>query len=162
MDQSLGHERDADEPVGGTDELHHLDLTPAGEHRDADRLPLGFVGGAGEHLVERLGWRSHLETTQGATRGLRPAHDLGQTQHRIEAEVLRQVLQQLVGISVEEHRRLAQHREAVQAPRIVVDMAVGEDEIRPVIIVHIDPLFPEAEWLRRWLGQPDLVLHILE
>ena len=37
--QALDHERDADEPVRGADELHHLDLAAAGEHGGADRVP---------------------------------------------------------------------------------------------------------------------------
>ena len=39
LDQTLEHERDADEPVGRADELHHLDLASSGEHRRADRVP---------------------------------------------------------------------------------------------------------------------------
>ena len=39
MDQALEHERYSDEPVRGTNELHHLDFAPPGEHRRADRRP---------------------------------------------------------------------------------------------------------------------------
>ena len=39
LQQALEHERDADEPVGRADELHHLDLASSGEHRRADRVP---------------------------------------------------------------------------------------------------------------------------
>ena len=38
LDEALDHERHADEPVRGADELHHLDLAPAGEHGHADRV----------------------------------------------------------------------------------------------------------------------------
>ena len=37
-DEALDHERPADEPVGGADELHHLDLAAAGVDREADRV----------------------------------------------------------------------------------------------------------------------------
>src|SRR5215510_6166493 len=36
LHQPFGHEGDADEPVRRADELHDLDLTPAGERRQAD------------------------------------------------------------------------------------------------------------------------------
>ena len=37
-DHALDHERPADEPVGRADELHHLDLAPAREERQPDRV----------------------------------------------------------------------------------------------------------------------------
>src|SRR5215212_3112769 len=37
-DQPLEHERPADEPVRGSDELHHLDLTAPREDREPDRV----------------------------------------------------------------------------------------------------------------------------
>ena len=37
-DQALDHERPADEPVGGADQAHHLDLAAARVDREADRV----------------------------------------------------------------------------------------------------------------------------
>ena len=45
LDEALDHERHPDEPVGGADELHHLDLAPPGEHRHADRVEDEQAGG---------------------------------------------------------------------------------------------------------------------
>ena len=38
LHESFGHERHAHEPVRRADELHHLDLAPAGERREPDRV----------------------------------------------------------------------------------------------------------------------------
>src|SRR5215207_5139230 len=38
LHQALGHERDSHEPVRGADELHDLDLAPAGEGGEPDRV----------------------------------------------------------------------------------------------------------------------------
>ena len=38
LHEALGHERDPHEPVRRADELHDLDLAPAGEGREADRV----------------------------------------------------------------------------------------------------------------------------
>ena len=50
-DHALDHERPADEPVGGADQLHHLDLAAAGEHRQPDRV--GDQRDRGEHEQRR-------------------------------------------------------------------------------------------------------------
>ena len=48
-DQALEHERTADEPVRGPDELHHLDLAASREDREPDRVRDQDRGGGEEH-----------------------------------------------------------------------------------------------------------------
>src|SRR6202042_737480 len=45
LQQALGHEGDADEPVGGTDQLHHRDFTASGEDSHADGVQDQHGGG---------------------------------------------------------------------------------------------------------------------
>ena len=91
-------------PVGqeAVDDIHH-----AAEHGGADRLALRLVGGAGPHLVERLRRRAHVEAADGAGRCLGPRRHLGHAEHRLDPDRLAEVLQEPLGIRVEEDRRLA-------------------------------------------------------
>ena len=71
----------------------------AAEHGGADGLPLRLVGGAGPHLVERLGRRAHVEAADGPGRGLGPGRHLGHAEHRLDPDRLAEVLEQPLGIA---------------------------------------------------------------
>ena len=94
-------------PVGeeAVDDVHH-----AAEHGGADGLALLLVGGARPHLVERLGRLADVEPPDGPGRGLGPGRHLGHAQHGLEAERLAQVVEQALGVAVEQDRRLAGRR----------------------------------------------------
>ena len=106
------------------------------EHGGADRLALGLVGRAGEHLVERLRRGADLEAPERAARRLGPVDDLGQPEHRIEAEVFTEVLGQPVEVGVEDHRRLVAGSHAHRAHVGLEDRAGVEAEVGVDLVRH--------------------------
>ncbi len=78
----------------------------AAEHRDPERLALGLVRGAVPHLVQRTRPSSHVEAADGPGRSLGPPGHLGHAEHGVDAERLAQVLQEPLGVRVQEERGL--------------------------------------------------------
>src|SRR3954454_17922848 len=102
LDHPLGDERDAHEPVRRADELHHLDLAPAGERRQPDRVhdeeqrrreeheakavkeESNGVGDVDEALERLTGRRDRIHALLGPELALHDLGELGLLRHRPE------------------------------------------------------------------------------
>ena len=106
------------------DHVHH-----AAEQGGADGLALLLVGRARPHLVERPGRLAHVEPADGPGRRLGPSRHLGHAQHGLDAQGLVEVLQEPVGVAVEQDRRLARRPDAGRLHLGLVDRAGGEAQV---------------------------------
>ena len=88
-----------------------------------------LVGRARPHLVERLRGLADVEPADGPGRRLGPGRDLGHAQHGVEAERLAEVVEEPVGVAVEQDRRLARFADAGRLHLGLVDGAGGEAQV---------------------------------
>ena len=82
------------------------DVHDAAEQRDAQRFALGLVRGAVPHFVQRARPSPHVEAADGPGRSLGPGGHLGHPEHRLDPERLTEVLEEPLGVRVQEERRL--------------------------------------------------------
>ena len=78
----------------------------AAEQRDPQRFPLGFVRGAVPHFVQRARPPSHVEAADGPGRSLGPGGHLGHPEHSLDPERLTEMLEEPLGVRVQEERGL--------------------------------------------------------
>ncbi len=78
----------------------------AAEEGDPERLSLGLVGGARPHLVERAWPSPHVEAADGPGRRVCPPGHLGHAEYGLDPQRLAQVLEESLGVRVQEERRL--------------------------------------------------------
>lgn len=68
-----------------------------------DGAPLGFVCGAGVHLVDRLGWLANVEAAERPGGALAPGDKFGHAGDGVGAVFVGEVGHQLHGVAVEDH-----------------------------------------------------------
>ena len=108
----------------------------AAEQRDPQRLALGLVRGAVPHFVERARPSSHVEAADGPGRRLGPGGHLGHPEHRLDAERLTEVLQEPLGVRVQEERGLVAVADAGRLDLGLVDGTRPELEVLEDLVGH--------------------------